>query len=539
MSFARLVLPALAVAFVASLAAADESDVVTLTSKNFADVVAKEKLVFVKFFAPWCGHCQSMAEDFKKTATELKGKAVLADVDATTEEELAKKYNIDGFPTLKLFADGEEVVDYNGGRDKESMIQFIERATVPPFSEIDSADAYKKFIADNKEKNILVGAELSPANFNKFRKAAFGLRDVMPDSMEFIRPKSAKYVSIDAYKADELYLLRVESDGTHRPMKYDTDSDESLEKFVKGAALPAWQEFTQENAELYTELSTPIIVGFFKDCEVAECKIMEKVAQKKVDNGKVVFAWVNAVTLASFLDYVGLKDAKTPVCGYAFESDARYLLPEGMEFTEKNFEAWVDDMIAGKVVPARKSEAIPDPSENTGPVYNVVGDSWSDEVEDSEKDVVIAQVAEWCGHCNKLKPIYKKVAEELKKASVNHIKFAMMDATENDAPDGYKAKGFPTIHFFPAGKEQKGIDFDAERTSKGIIEWLMEKTSKKFEFDVSTLGEDPVPEEDEEGGEEEGEDADADGAQDDDGMDELEEELKAVEGEEEEEKEEL
>ena len=544
MSFARLVLPALAVAFVASLAAADESDVVTLTSKNFADVVAKEKLVFVKFFAPWCGHCQSMAEDFKKTATELKGKAVLADVDATTEEELAKKYNIDGFPTLKLFADGEEVVDYNGGRDKESMIQFIERATVPPFSEIDSADAYKKFIADNKEKNILVGAELSPANFNKFRKAAFGLRDVMPDSMEFIRSKSAKHVSIDGYKADELYLLRVETDGTHRAMKYDTDSDETLEKFVKGAALPAWQEFTQENAELYTELSTPIIVGFFKDCEGPECKIMEKVAQKKVDNGKVVFAWVNAVTLASFLDYVGLKDAKTPICGYAFESDARYLLPEGMEFTEKNFEAWVDDMISGKIVPARKSEAIPDPSENTGPVYNVVGDSWSDEVEDTEKDVVIAQVAEWCGHCNKLKPIYKKVAEELKKAGINHIKFAMMDATENDAPDGYKAKGFPTLHFFPAGKEQKGIDFDAERTSKGIIEWLKEKTSKKFEFDVSTLGEDPVPEEDEEGGEEEGaeegEDAeDAEDAEDDDGMAELEKELKDAEAEGAEEKEEL
>lgn len=522
MFLTRVLFSAVALTFLSAVAFAEEaSDVVTLTTKNFADVVAKEKLVFVKFFAPWCGHCQSMAEDFKKTATELKGKAVLADVDATVEEELAKKYNIDGFPTLKLFADGEEVVDYNGGRDKESMIKFIERATVPPFNEIEGAAAYKKVISEHKEKNVLIGAELSADSYNKFRKAAFGLRDVMPDSMEFVLAKSAKDVSIDGFKAGDLYLLRVEMDGSHRPMKYDAEGDETVEKFVKAAALPAWQEFTQENAELYTELTTPLIVGFFKDCEDTQCKVMETIAKKKADNGKVVFAWVNSETLGSFKEYVGLKDAKVPICGYTFESDARYILPEDFDFSEKNLEAWVDDMIAGKIDAARKSEPIPDPEENKGPVYNVVGDSWADVVEDSEKDVLIAQVAEWCGHCNKLKPIYKKVAEELQKAGVNHIKFAIMDATENDAPEGYKAKGFPTLHFFPAGKEQKGIDFDADRSSKGIIEWLMSKTSKNFSFDVSTLGEDPEPAEEEgEAGEDgEADDADADADEEDGGDD--------------------
>ena len=115
------------------------------------DVIAKEKLVMVKFFAPWCGHCQAMAEDFKTAATELKGKAVLADVDATTEEELAKKFNIDGFPTLKVFANGEELTDYNGGRDKASMIKFIERATLPPFHEAADKAAVAK-VAERVKK---------------------------------------------------------------------------------------------------------------------------------------------------------------------------------------------------------------------------------------------------------------------------------------------------------------------------------------------------------------------------------------------------
>eukprot|EP00177_Eucheuma_denticulatum_P001442 GFKZ01002599.1.p1 GENE.GFKZ01002599.1~~GFKZ01002599.1.p1 ORF type:complete len:543 (-),score=145.51 GFKZ01002599.1:1117-2721(-) len=502
----RTLVSTLALTLTLCLVTADSSDVVTLTDTNFDAVIAKEKLVFVKFFAPWCGHCQSMAADFEKSAAALKGVAVLADVDATKEEELAKKFNIEGFPTLKLFADGEEIVDYSGGRDSDSMVRFVERATVPPYEEIDGAAAYSKFVEDNKDKNILVSSELKPADFVKFKKAAYGLRDVMTDSIEFVSVKSAADVSIDGFAAGEVHLLRLELDGSHKALKYDSSADQPLDKFVKSAALPVFQEFTQENAELYTELSEPIVVGFFKDCEGKECKVMEKIAKKKKDNGAVVFAWVNAETLSSFQDYVGLKDAKVPICAYSFESDAKYLLPEGFEFSESAYEAWVDDLIAGKVEAAIKSEEVPDPAENTGPVYKVVGDTFEEVVNDSSKDVVIAQVAEWCGHCAKLKPIYAKVAQVLKDAGVEHIKFCIMDGTENDAPAEYKARGFPTIHFFPAGEEQKGVDFDGDRTSKGIIEWLMKKSSTKFDFDVSTLGEDPEPEEDEEGEEDDYED---------------------------------
>lgn len=490
-----------------------ETDVVTLTNDNFSDIIAKEKLVLVKFFAPWCGHCQAMAADFESVATQLKGQAVLGDVDATKEEDLAKKFKIDGFPTLKLFADGEEVVDYNGGRDKESMIKFIERANVPPFANIDSPAAYAKFLKENSGKNILVAAELEKANFGKFRKAAFGLRDVMPDSIEFAMVESAAHVDIKDFAAGDIYLLRVEMDGSHGAVKYDTDGEETLDKFVKSSALPAWQEFTQENAELYTELTNPLIVAFFTDCSGKECKALEAIAKKKAGNGKVVFAWVNSETLNSFQDYVGLKDAKVPICAYAFESDARYMLPEGFEFSEAGLESWVDEMIAGTVIPARKSEPIPE--ENEGPVYTVVGDSWADIVGDPKHDVIIAQVAEWCGHCKALKPKLRKVAEELKKAGVEHIKFATMDATENDAPEGYKAKGFPTVHFFAAGDDKKGVDFDGERTCKGIIEWLQKNSSKKFEFDVESLGEDPEPEPEEEGEGEDDEDEDDDDDEDD------------------------
>lgn len=510
MTLSRLLLSATAVFTLLSvaLAAAEEaSDVIKLTKDNFDDVIAKEKLVMVKFFAPWCGHCQAMAEDFKSAATELKGKAVLADVDATVEEELAKKYNIDGFPTLKVFADGEVLTDYNGGRDKESMIKFINRATLPSYTDVADKAAYEKFLADNKEKNLLVAADLDESSMALFKKATFSLRDVMPDAIEFAYATDASAITVDGFKKGDIYLLRLESDGTHRPIKYDTSSAEPIDKFVKTAALPAFQEFTQENAELYTELSIPLVVGFYKDCESEQCKTLGNVARTKVDSGKVAFAWVNNVTLDSFQEYVGLKDAEVPICAYTFESDVRHVLPEGFQFSEKALSAWIDDLIAGKLVPARKSQEIPETQE--GPIYQVVGDSWEAEVEKSGKDVFIAQVAEWCGHCAALKPIMKKVAEELEKAGISHVRIALMDATENDAPQEYKARGFPTVHFFPANSG-KGMEFAGDRSSKGIIDWIKENTSKKFEFDTDSLGEDPKPEEPEDEGMEDEEGAEGD-----------------------------
>jgi len=63
-----------------------------------------------------CGHCKNFAPEYEKAAQELKKNGhnvVLAKVDATVETDVAKKYDITEYPTMKTFRKGR-VYKYNG-----------------------------------------------------------------------------------------------------------------------------------------------------------------------------------------------------------------------------------------------------------------------------------------------------------------------------------------------------------------------------------------------------------------------------------------
>ena len=114
-----------------SILGANASAVIDLIPSNFDDIVLKSgKPALVEFFAPWCGHCKSLAPVYEELATSFesaKGKVTIAKVDADAEKDLGKRFGVQGFPTLKWF-DGKSDTpeDYTSGRDIESLTEFIQ-----------------------------------------------------------------------------------------------------------------------------------------------------------------------------------------------------------------------------------------------------------------------------------------------------------------------------------------------------------------------------------------------------------------------------
>lgn len=145
-----------------------ESDVAHLNTENFDSFLQEHPSVLVMFYAPWCGHCKAMKPHFTEAAEALKDQkidGILAAVDATKEQEIANRYEVKGFPTIKYFQDGEMKFDYGFGRTTQDLIDFMTEPQEPPPPEKEWAETesevhhltdenFKSFL--KKKKHVLV-----------------------------------------------------------------------------------------------------------------------------------------------------------------------------------------------------------------------------------------------------------------------------------------------------------------------------------------------------------------------------------------------
>ena len=168
-----------------------------LNSKNFAKHIGGAKAAFVKFYAPWCGHCKAMRPDWEELSEEYDGnekvtrvrpRAATSDarstrvcrtpsashaclarlaqvligmVDCTADDaqELCETHGVEGFPTLKSFdAHDDEGEEYDGERELEALREHA-KALSSGGCHVDTID---QCTAEQKEVRCCRGVSLAP-----------------------------------------------------------------------------------------------------------------------------------------------------------------------------------------------------------------------------------------------------------------------------------------------------------------------------------------------------------------------------------------
>ena len=86
------------------------------------------------FFADWCPHCKTAKPIWESIREQYQNKTIngyhviFTEVNCTTEsaetEQMMNKYNIEGFPTIKLLKDGQ-IVEFDAKPTRETLIEFL------------------------------------------------------------------------------------------------------------------------------------------------------------------------------------------------------------------------------------------------------------------------------------------------------------------------------------------------------------------------------------------------------------------------------
>lgn len=448
----------------------ENEGILELTQSDFDLAKDQFENLLVEFYAPWCGHCRSIAPEYQKAAEMMKEQGLnvkLAKVNGDEQPSLRDQYNITGYPSFKFFFTSKgKILDYKDGRHAGDFVGYIRKKTTPPVYPVETLEDAISIVHHNRL--IFFGFFKDPDSKASQIFSEFAFDNDMSIFISTLHPPIAQHFHVTA---DDAILVFKQYDEGKLQMEGDI-TYANIKKFMTTHRLPLVSEFLEENAEeiFSTDVKNYMVLFGNKQDGNFNQLYLDFTAAAQHFKGRVVFLYVNLdeEEHEKVLEFFGLSIADCPAVRFinmTSDDPIRYN-PASPDLDTTTMQEFVSNVLLGKVQTFYKSEESPLETEEA--VKVLVGSTFDQFLSSATHNVIVYFYVPWCGHCKKLSPIWKELGELYK--DNDKITLAQMDSSLNEM-ESLKVVNFPSIRLFIHQSKQV-IEFTGERSVEALAEFV-------------------------------------------------------------------
>ncbi|KAI3411931.1 hypothetical protein GPALN_001989 [Globodera pallida] len=323
--------------------------VTELNMQNLDIVLRSAQVVFVAFCADWCPFSRKLKPVFEEAAIKWhdnnpNSSVVWALVDSVKQADVADKYFVNKYPTMKVFINGELIKnEYRSTRSVEALTEFVLKQLDVSINEFPTVEYLNGALNTDKRNVIAYFHCRDCVDYQNFQKVAALLRD-----------DCAFWVGLDAaLSAIKENMMSFRDPTTHEEQKFTGSfaDYEFMKNWLTDKCVPLVREVTFENVEELTEEGIPFLI-LFRDPNDKEIhnKFIETVARELFDQKTAVNALLaDGLKFAHPLKHMGKTSRDLPVL--AIDSFQHMFLFENMSdlHVPGKLREFVMDMHSGEL----------------------------------------------------------------------------------------------------------------------------------------------------------------------------------------------
>jgi protein disulfide-isomerase len=297
---------------------------------------------FIKFYAPWCHHCQLLKPNWDNLARQTRGRLNIGEVNCDEEKKLCKDAGVRGYPTMLVFR-GSERVEYDGLRGLGDLLSYAEKlSTVGDGVQEVDAKAFKKM---EETEEVIFTYFHNHATTSEDFQALERLTLSLAGKAKLVKTDDAELAK--RFKISTWPRLMVSRDG--KPSYYppitprEMRDTKKILTWMKSVWLPIVPELTSSNAREIMD-GKMVVLGILSKAR------SDEFARSKRELKNAALEWIDKQDTAFQLERQELRDAKKLRIEEAEDKDDQRALRDAksikidmdkLERTQVSF-AWVD-----------------------------------------------------------------------------------------------------------------------------------------------------------------------------------------------------